>query len=117
MRRMFSEKQIISLVKEAVKNEDLLVKSLDIKEPVAVFDVTPYALEGRTLTERYNKAILTSGLLLIVLNYVLKNETASAQAQANITFRVSVPEEVGDKIICFNGEKLSDPYVASQQIT
>lgn len=116
MRRMFSEKQVISLVKEGMKAEDLVVKSLNIKEPVATYNFEPYDLGGRTLTDRYSKAILTSGLLLLIFNYVLTNDTEASQSQANMVFTLTLPDEIADKIICFNGEKLSDPFTASVQV-
>lgn len=116
MRRMYSESELKRLISEHIANSDVIAKSLNIKEPVAVYDFEAYDLAGRTLTDRYSKAILSSGLLLLVFNYVLTNNTGESQSQANMVFTLTLPDEIAEKIICFNGEKLSDPFTESVQV-
>ena len=116
MRRMYSKNELRNETLDLLSKESVRIKSLNLDEPYKSFDLTPVELSGRTLTVRYNKVIVSSGILFIIVNYVLKNETEETLPQANIVFSFDVPSEIGDKIICFNGEKVSDNFTSGQQI-
>lgn len=161
MRRMYSEKQILELVKKnpeavvrALLGQDINVEGITSKgiantgglanigdvtisgnlivqgegkgkitakileqtEANKIYLLSNPSLSGRTLTEIYNKAIVINNMLYIFANFKVTNETESDISSSSVSFDIEVDNEVGDKIYCLNGEKLSDDYTSNQPI-
>ena len=124
MRRMFSEKQIKRMVAEApqevleaLQNQDLKVKTVEQSEPYKSFDTSFIAPPtGIEMTERYCKVIVVNNILYIIGSFTATNTTESSIAFPSPAFEFEVDDEVGSKIICVNGEKVSDTYTAEAQI-
>ena len=123
MRRMFSQKQIEEMISsnpekvlEALQNQDLEVKSISANSPVKEFELTIGSITGMTFEKRYAKAFVSGGILYIIASIVGTNNTEATITASSIDLTFEVDDEVGDKIICVNGEKLSAPYTSNVQI-
>ena len=111
MRRMYSEEQIRRFISSSSKevNNAIVNNALVIdKKAVSVGD--------RTLVDNYNKVIINAGIMLLITNFELKNETESDIAGTNCTITFDIPEEFSDKIFCLDGEKLSATYTSYKKI-
>ena len=97
--------------------EGYIKGKLNTLEPYKTYDLTPSPTVGsRTFTNIYSKAIVSGGLLLLLANFRLANETEAIISAENISLILEVDDEIGDKIYCLNGEKLSDNYTSRQDI-
>ena len=119
MRRMYSINELTELIrKNLLSGEfDIIGNTISPKHPSKEYEITADILGDRTLNLIYNKAFVSAGLLFIILNFTLKNETESSISASNVSFVFEVDEEVGDKIYCLDGEKLSDDYTTTKQIS
>ena len=120
MRRMYSESELRKLIQnspaeiiEALKNQDVVVKTIEQSVPNKEFDINFRQVpEGITMTKRYCKALVINNLLLICISCTATNTTEASISYPSPQLEIEVDEEVGDKIICVNGEKLSDSYTS-----
>ena len=113
MRRMFSEKQIGEVAQEQLQDKDLKVKTIEQSQANKVFDMSLYVSGSLTHTPRYEKAFVINNILYMVLSYVMTNETEATIGSTTMGFDFVVDSEVGDKIICTNGEKVSADFTAN----
>ena len=115
MKRMWSRVGLISLMLASLKNSNVEVKSLNVKEAQELdIEVEEAYLGGRTFTPRYTKAVASGGILFITLNGIISNKTEETISASNVRFSISnIPENVGSRIVCFSGEKVSDEVVES----
>ena len=124
MRRMYSLAQIQAIVAlMASKGEldfsdvDLAVKKLKVEEAEYTFDLTPDNLGDRVWTNRYSKAFVSGGVMYIIVSGVISNPTEGAISAGTIRMILSnIPKEIGDKIICFNGDPVSGTEGSLPQI-
>ena len=140
MRRMYSQNQIKEMIKEspsevveALKGQDINVngitskgiattgaitgKSLDITNPAKSFNLVLSNIpEGLSINERFMKAHVSCGLLLIIASFTATNNTESSISFTSPQIDFEVDNATGDKIICANGDKLSDEMVGSEII-
>ena len=106
MRRMFSEKQIENIIKNAIENGSLvLYKDLDISE-----SLTPATISGIDTELKYCRIRVSDDQVLsIVLNFSVEN-TTEAQISLGNSFGIAwlVPEELGKKIYDVNGKTINE---------
>lgn len=112
MRRMYSENQIVKVLED----KDVKVKRIEQSEVNASYDFSNPNLGSRELSFSYNKAFIINNILYVLVNGALHNPTEESIASGNISFDIVLPDEVGDKIFCLDGEKLSDDFTSQKII-
>lgn len=89
---------------------------LNVNNAYKEFTPSYYDTSGRTREGIYSKAFVTAGILYLVVCDKWKNETSSTIGQSNISITFVFDNDIGGKIYCYNGEKLSDNYTSQQRI-
>ena len=122
MRKMYSEKQIKEMIAqspdkvlEALQGQDLKVKTLEQSEANESLQLSVSGLNGLTLDENsFYKAKIINGILWIIAQLKVSNDTESAISATNISLEATIPEKYAVKIFKTDGYTIHE-YVSGQE--
>lgn len=116
MRRMYSRQELVNIIKENLENGSLDIKAKTLEQSKANEELTLSisGLNGLTLDEKsYYKAEIINGVLWLIAQVKVSNNTESAISATNINFACIVPSKYAKKIYKTDGYTI-DEYVSGQ---
>lgn len=97
--------------------DEPVFKSVGVRQAQVQLEFEATNLGGRTFTARYCKALVSAGIMYVIISAEIKNETAETIASGNIQVRIrNIPSYIGSKIVCVNGALVSDETTGNPQI-
>ena len=119
MRRMYSEKQLTSVIQENIANNELNFNSQNLEITSEEWKAYSGGVESSdfTIEDIYTNISLVAGVLYLVANIKLTNTSASAISYPYFDKLVEIDKEIGDKIYDLNGKKVSESIAQATGIT
>ena len=114
MRRMYSKQELEKTILEYT-NKEIESGNIDLdKAPTKSFDMSFINLGGRTIVNSYSKAVVYHGLLFIVFNFYINNETEATISGSSIGVDFILDEDTAKKVYDFDGISVDEANPGSQ---
>lgn len=123
MRKMYSKKQIENMALqstlEGVKNEDVIVKTVEQTNPNWTLDLSNVQItfpSGFTGTNIFSRIQKINGELEIIFTFSITNNGDTTATPSNVQLgSFNIPSEIGSKIIDIGGDDLTKS-IASEYV-